>query len=207
MVLLSILSVLLVAVIDDNASRICIAALCGFFLSQDLFTSINMLVTILMEKTRLPLFFDRLSILNVKDTCFTAGILLKSTKSFLIFFIFAAIRNTIFTAMTLCICIVLHSEFNGSKDASIVLGYLLVGTFIVFKLVLCCRQLYILRLVKNPLMSYAKLANDVAKLKKHRHLLITVLSVINVVFHKGTYMCLVMKCFELLRFFLQDYHL
>ena len=197
MVLLSMLSVLLVAFIGDNALRICTAALCGLFLSQDLFTSVTMLVTILMEKTKLPLF-DRLSILNIKDTCFTAGIfdkthLLKSTKSILIFFLFAAIRNVIFTAVTLCICIVLHSEFNGSKDASIALGYLLVGIFIVFKLALYSRQLYILRLVKNPLMHYVKLANDVVKLKKYRQLLITILSVINVSFQKGMPSAYVLK--------------
>ena len=198
MVLLSTISVLLVAVIDDNTSRICTAAVCGLLLSQDLFTSVNMLVTVLMKMTQLSLFFDRLkltSILNIKDTCFTAGIfdktyLLKSTKYILIFFIFAAIRNTIFTAVTLCICIVLHNEYNGSEDATIILGYLLVGAFVVFKLALCCRQLYILRLVKNPLMSYAKLADDVVKLKKYRHLFITVLSVTNVLFHKGTSMYL-----------------
>ena len=205
MVLLSTLSVLLVAVTNDNTSRICTAALCGLLLSQDLFTSVNLLVTVLMEMTQLSLFFDHLkliSILNVKETCFTAGIfdkmyLLKSTKSILIFFTYAAIRNIIFTAVALCICVVLHNEFRGSKDATIILGYLLVGTFVVLKLALCCRQLYILRLVKNPLMLYAKLADDVVKLKKQRHLFIIVLSAINVVFHKGTSMYLRCACFEL----------
>lgn len=189
MILLSIFAVLLVAVIGDNTTALCVAAVCGLLLSQDLFTSFNILAITLVEKTEIPVL-NHLSIAGIKDTCFTAGIFnktysLKSTKSILIFFLSAAARNVIFIVVSLCICIVLHDKFSGSKDASNVLGYLLVGLFVVFRLALCSRQLYILRLIKNPLMCYAKLANDVMKLKKHRDLLLNILSIINVLFHKG----------------------
>ena len=191
-VLLSVLSVLLVTVIGDGTLAICIAAVCGLLLSQDLFTSFSMLIVTLMEKTKIPLFdhFSLAGNANIKDTCFIAGIfnktyLLKSTRSILVFFLSATVRNVIFIVVSLCICIVLHSELNGSKDASIILGYLLVGTLVIFQLALHCRQLYILRLVKNPLIYYIKLADDVMKLRQHRDLLVTILSVVNVLFHKG----------------------
>ena len=193
MVVLSVLSVLLVAVIGDSTSAVCIAAVCGLLLSQDLFTSFNMLIITLTEKTKIPLL-DHFSLAGIKDTCFTAGIFnktyfLKSTRSIVIFFLSATVRNVVFIIVTLCICIVLHSELNGSKDASIVLGYLLVGTLVVFQLALHCRQLYILRLVKNPLLYYIKLADDVMKLKQCRDLLITILSIVNVLLHKGMSVC------------------
>ena len=197
MSLLSVLSVLLAAVIRDSTLRICLAALCGLLLSQDLFTGVNMLAAILIAEKQLPLFncLKLSSIMNIKELWFSAGIfdktyLLKSTKSMLIFFLFAVIRNVLLAIVTLCICIILHNEFSGSQDASTVLGYLLVGKFVVFKLALFGRQLYILQLVKNPLMCYyARFADNVVKLKKYRHPLITILSVINVLFHKGTPIC------------------
>lgn len=196
MVLLSVLSVLLVAVIGDNTSAVCLAALCGLLLSQDLFTSFSMVYVILMEKTQIPLFnhFKLASIASIKDTCFTAGIfnkmyLLKSTKSILIFFLSAATRNVAFIVVSLCICIVLHGEFSGSEDVSSALGYLLVGTFVLFKLTSYGRQIYILRLVKNPLMHYTKLTNDIVKLKKYRDPLVTILSIVNVIIHKGMLIC------------------
>ena len=201
MSVLSVLSVLLAAVIRDSTLRISVAALCGFLLSQDLFTGVNMLTTILMAKTQLPLF-NRLSIVNIKDSWFSAGIfdktyLLKSTKSILIFLLFSAIRNVLLATITLCVCIILHNELNGSQDASTVLGYLLVGKFVLLKLILCSRQLYILQLVKNPLMyHYARFADNAIKLKKYRRLLVTIFSVINVLFHKGTPMFHEVKCFE-----------
>lgn len=194
MILLSTLSVLLVAVIGDNTSAICVAALCGLLLSQDLFTSFSMLAAMLLKKKQFPLL-SHLKLASIKDACFTAGIfnktyLLKSTNAILIFFLSAAARNLIFIATLLCICIVVHNEYNGSKDIDLVLGYLLTGIFVVSKLALCSRQLYILRLVKNPLMYYIKLADDAIKLKRHRRLLITILSIVNVSFHKGVHICL-----------------
>ena len=193
MVLLSMLSVLLVAVIGDSTSAICVAALCGLLLSQDLFTTVSMLIVVLKEKTGIPLF-NNIKLASINNTCFTAGIfnkmyLLKSMKSILIFFLSATIRNVILIVVSLCVCIVLHKEFTGSEDVSTVLGYLLLGTLIVSQLVLFGRQLYILRLVKNPLLHYVKLANDVTKLKTHRDLLVTILSIINVLFQKGTIVC------------------
>ena len=192
MVLLSVLSVLLVAVIGDGTLAVCVAAVCGLLLSQDLFTSFSLLFVTLTEKTKIPLLdhFNLAGNANIKDACFTAGIfnktyLLKSTRSIVVFFLSTTVRNVIFIIISLCVCIVLHSELNGSKDASIILGYLLVGTLIVFQLVLHCRQLYILRLVKNPLIYYIKLADDVMKLRQHRDLLVTILSVVDVLFHKG----------------------
>ena len=189
MVLLSVLSVLLVAVIGDNTSAVCIATVCGLLLSQDLFTSFSMLIMTLMETTKMPLF-NHFKLVSIKDTCFTAGVfnktyLLKSAKSIAVFYISAIVRNVVFILVSLCICILLHRELNGSEDASIILGYLLVGTLVVFQLALHCRQLYILQLVKNPLLYYIKLADNVMKLKQHRDLLVTILSIVNVLFHKG----------------------
>lgn len=206
MFLLSTLSVLLVAVVGDSTLSTCVAALCGLFLSQDSFTSVNMLIILLLRKTQLPLF-NHLIPSSVEDTYFAAGIfnkmyLLESTKSILTFFLFAAARNVIFVATLLSICIVMHPEFNGSKDTTDILGYLLVGIFLVFKLALYSRQIYVLRLIRNPLMCYATLADDVAQLKKRRNFLITILSVINVLFHKGVLICLKKRCFNVVWFLL-----
>ena len=202
MVLLSVLSVLLVAVIGDNTSAICIETVCGLLLSQDFFTSFSMLIMTLMETTKIPLL-NHFKLVSIKDTCFTAGVfnktyLLKSAKAIAVFYISAIVRNVIFILVSLCMCIVLHRELNGSEDASVILGYLLVGTLVVFQLALHCRQLYILRLVKNPLMYYIKLADNVMKLKQHRDLLVTILSIVNILFYKGTSVCFGIKIFKLL---------
>jgi len=190
MIVLSALPTIVVSVIGDKTSSVCIAAVCGLLLSQDVFTSFEMLMAVMVKKNVCLSLFKALKLVGIENTYFSAGIFhrtysLKHFKSYVTFFILSTIRTSIFSAAVLAICIIVHNEYSGSEDAATILGYVIVGLFVLYKVSMQCRQLYIFRLIRNPLMGYTLLADDVAKLKQKRNVLIAVVSIIYGLFCKG----------------------
>ena len=189
MIVLSVLPTIVVAVIGDKTS-LCVAAVCGLLLSQDVFSSFDMLMAAVIKENMCLSLFKALKLAGIKNTYFSAGIFnqtysLSSLKSNMVFFLLCTIRNCIFTAVVLAICIPIHNEYNGSEDTATILGYIIVGLFALYRVFTHCRQLYILGLIRNPLMRYTLLANDIAKLKQAKDVLVLIVSVIHGSFCKG----------------------
>jgi len=190
MIVLSAMPTIVVAVIGDKTSSVCIAAVCGLLLSQDVFTSFDMWMAVMIKQNVCLSLFKALKLVGIENTYFSAGVFnrtysLKHIKSYVLFFILSTIRTSVFSAVLLAICIIIHNKYNGSEDTGTILGYTIVGLFVMCKIFTHCRQLYIFRLIRNPLMGYTLLADDTAKLKQKRNVLITVVAVIYGSFYKG----------------------